>query len=94
MQLLPEIFIWHMKVEWKKWAKFYSQVILVFKTPSLRSCYLNRSVNYIIKNLKSTLEKIDFYSTEVDLLKLYEVKTMEKLIALDLADYKYGEKTA
>ena len=71
--------------------KLYSQLILVFKTPPLRSCYLNRSVNYIIENLKSTLEKLDLSSTEVDLVKLYELKTMEKLIALDFLDYKHIE---
>ena len=50
---------------------------------------MNRSVNYIIENLKSTLEKLDLSSTEVDLVKLYELKTMEKLIALDILDYKH-----
>ena len=52
---------------------------------------MNRSVNYIIENLKSTLEKLDLSSTEVDLVKLYELKTMEKLIALDFLDYKHVE---
>ena len=66
-------------------------MILVFKTPLLRSCYLNRSVDYIIENLKSTLERLDLSSTEVDLVKLYELKTMEKLIALDFLDYKHVE---
>ena len=52
---------------------------------------MNRSVDYIIENLKSTLEKLDLSSTEVDLVKLYELKTMEKLIALDFLDYKHVE---
>ena len=52
---------------------------------------LNRSVDYIIENLKSTLEKLDLTSTEVDLVKLYELKTMEKLIELDFLDYKHVE---
>jgi len=51
----------------------------------------NRSVDYIIENLKSTLEKLDLTSTEVDLVKLYELKTMEKLIELDFLDYKHVE---
>ena len=52
---------------------------------------MNRSVDYIIENLKSTLERLDLSSTEVDLVKLYELKTMEKLIVLDVLDYKHVE---
>ena len=48
-------------------------------------------MDYIIQNLKSTLERLDLSSTEVDLVKLYELKSMEKLIALDFLDYKHVE---
>ena len=46
-------------------------------------------MDYITENLKSTLERLDLTSTEVDLVKLYELKTMEKLIELDILDYKH-----
>ena len=47
------------------------------------SGFTNDSVNFIIKNLYSTLLKLCLIETSVDLMKLCELKAMEKLTALD-----------
>ena len=47
------------------------------------SGFTNGSVNYIIENLHSTLEKLCLIGTSVGLLKLFELTAMKKLNFLD-----------
>ena len=47
------------------------------------SGFTNNSVNYIIENLQSTLEKLCLFQTRVSVTKLFELKAMKKLTILD-----------
>ena len=47
------------------------------------SGFTNNSVNYIIENLQSTLEKLCLFQTRVGVMKLFELKAMKKLTVLD-----------
>ena len=47
------------------------------------SGFTNNSVNYIIENLQSTLEKLCLFQTRVGIMKLFELKAMKKLTMLD-----------
>jgi Leucine-rich repeat (LRR) protein len=57
------------------------------------SRFTNDSVNYIIENLHSTLEKLCLIGTSIQITKLFQLKAMKKLNVLDLFSYLVKVKT-
>jgi len=57
------------------------------------SGFTNNTVNYIIENLQSTLEKLSLIRTSVSVTKLFELKAMKKLTLLSIVPQKIHIRT-